>query len=201
MIPGWRDRGAGRIGKSGRWHLEDRIGKAMLLVDNRFRGVVTLVPVEEYLSTSYDPDCDYVDGELEDRNVGEKGHSKVQGDLYFYLSTHCPSLFVVIEQRIRISANRYRVPDVCTTLGEPDEEVFTKPPFLCVEILSLEDRAGRIQRKIGDYQKFGVRYIWVIDPRKREAFVYTAISMHEVEDGMLRTSDPDIAVPLSELFS
>ena len=163
-------------------------------------GVATLVPVEEYLSTSYDPDCDYVDGELEDRNVGEKGHNKVQGNLYFYLRTHCPSLFVVVEQRIRISANRYRVPDVCATLGEPDEDVFTRPPLLCVEILSPEDRAGRIQSKIADYLKFGVRYIWVIDPRKHEAFIYTATSMHAVEDGVLRTSDPDIAVPLSTLF-
>jgi Uma2 family endonuclease len=163
-------------------------------------GVATLVPVDEYLSTSYDPDCDYVDGELEDRNVGEKGHNKVQGNLYFCLRTYCPSLFVVVEQRIRISATRYRVPDVCLTFAEPDEDVFTEPAFLCVEILSPEDRAGRMQRKVADYQKFGVRYIWVVDPRKREAFIYTAASMHAVEDGMLRTSDPDIAVPLSALF-
>jgi Uma2 family endonuclease len=54
--------------------------------------------------------------------------------------------------------------------------------------------------KSSRYQKFGVRYIWVIDPRKREAFIYTATIMHAVEDGVLRTSDPDIAVPLSTLF-
>ena len=38
----------------------------------------TLVSVEQYLSSVYEPDCDYVDGELEDRNVGEKDHSKLQ---------------------------------------------------------------------------------------------------------------------------
>jgi Uma2 family endonuclease len=163
-------------------------------------GVARAVSVKEYLSTSYEPDCDYVDGELEDRNVGEKPHSKALGNVCFYLLSHYPALFVFPTQHIRISATRYRVPDVCVTLGEPDEDVFTEPPFLCVEILSPEDRAGRMQRKIADYQKFGVRYIWVIDPRKREAFIYTATSMHAVEDGVLRTSDPDIAVPLSELF-
>jgi hypothetical protein len=36
------------------------------------------VPVEEYLSTSYSPDPDYVDGELRQRNAGEYPHSKVQ---------------------------------------------------------------------------------------------------------------------------
>jgi hypothetical protein len=34
--------------------------------------------VGEYLSSAYDPDVDFVEGELEDRNVGEKGHAKLQ---------------------------------------------------------------------------------------------------------------------------
>jgi hypothetical protein len=32
----------------------------------------TLVPVEEYLSTNYDPDCEYVDGQIVERNLGGK---------------------------------------------------------------------------------------------------------------------------------
>ena len=117
------------------------------------------------------------------------------------LGIRYPSLFVVVEQRIRVSATRYRVPDICAMLAEPDEEVFTEPPFLCVEVLSPEDRANRIERKIADYLKFGVRYIWVIDPRTRDAFIHTAAGMHAVEDGILRTSDPDIAVPLVEILA
>jgi hypothetical protein len=31
----------------------------------------TLVSVEEYFATSYRPDCDYVDGVIEERNLGE----------------------------------------------------------------------------------------------------------------------------------
>ena len=37
--------------------------------------VPTMVSVDEYLHTAYHPDCDYVDGVVEDRNVGEKDHS------------------------------------------------------------------------------------------------------------------------------
>ena len=156
--------------------------------------------IEEYMSTSYEPDCDYVDGELEDRNVGRKSHAKAQGNLLLALGIHYPSLFVVVAQRIRVSATRYRVPDVCAMLAEPDEEVFTQPPFLCIEVLSPEDRASRIERKIADYLKVGVRYIWVIGPHARGAFIHSATGMHAVEDGVLRTSDPDIAVPLAEIF-
>lgn len=163
-------------------------------------GAVTLVPVEEYLSTSYEPDCDFVDGELEDRNVGEKDHSKAQGNVYLYLRTYYRALCIFVEQRVRVSATRYRIPDICVTVGEPEEQVFAGPPFLCIEILSPEDRAGRIQRKIADYLRFGVSYVWIIDPKAHEAFVHTATGMHAVEDGVLRTHDPDIAVPLTEIF-
>ena len=169
---------------------------------NRRMATAALVSVEEYLSTSYEPDRDYVDGELEDRNVGEKDHSKLQIRLSSYLHVQRKrwGISAFTEQRLCVSATRYRVPDICVTLGEPEEQVFAGPPFLCIEILSPEDRAGRIQRKIADYLKFGVRYIWVIDPRTRDAVIYTTSSTHVVEDGILRTSDPDIAVPLAEVF-
>lgn len=163
-------------------------------------GAATLVPVEEYLSTSYDPDCDYVEGELEDRNVAELGHSAAQGNLYHYLRSHFPALAIFVELRVRISSSRYRVPDICVTLVKPSERILTQPPFLCIEIVSPEDRVGRIQSKIADYLKFGVRYMWLIDPQERDAFIYTATGMHAVEDGVLRTSEPDIAVPLSEVW-
>ncbi len=38
----------------------------------------SLIPVSEYLSTIYDPDCDYVDGEIQERNLGEQDHSDLQ---------------------------------------------------------------------------------------------------------------------------
>jgi hypothetical protein len=37
-----------------------------------------MVSVEEYFSTSYDPDVEYVDGELVERNVGETDHGRLQ---------------------------------------------------------------------------------------------------------------------------
>jgi Uma2 family endonuclease len=68
-----------------------------------------------------------------------------------------------------------------------------------MEILSPSDRMGEMQDRIDDYLDFGVRYVWLIDPRKRRAFLYTSEGVHEVKDGILRTSDPDIRVSLAEL--
>jgi hypothetical protein len=41
----------------------------------------------------------------------------------------------------------------------------------------------------------GVRYVWVLDPLTKRAFCYTPGEMHEVLDGVLRTNNPDVAVP------
>ena len=107
----------------------------------------TLISVEEYLSSGYDPDMDYVDGELEDRNVGEKDHAKLQLRMARLLD-NLGGWFVTIETRIKVSSTRFRVPDVCVYEQEPDEQVFKVPPLLIVEVLSPEDRMSRMQRKI-----------------------------------------------------
>jgi Uma2 family endonuclease len=164
--------------------------------------VTELITVEEYLSTDYSPDCDFVDGVLEDRHVGEKDHSLLQAALiaWFFAKRKELGIDVFPEQRVQVSASRYRLPDVCVTLGEPDEQIFTTPPFLCIEILSPEDQMGRVLAKISDYLNFGVPYVWLIDPRKRTATVYTANEVLPVSDGILRTQSPDIALPLADLF-
>lgn len=36
------------------------------------------VSIEEYLNTAYHPDCDYVDGRLEERNLGQRTHARLQ---------------------------------------------------------------------------------------------------------------------------
>jgi len=166
-------------------------------------GTATLVPVSEYLSTDYSPDCEYLDGEVEERNVGAKDHGNVQKRLLLYLGTRERQLgiFVIQEQRLQLTPTRFRVPDICVVLGpEPEEQIFTRPPFLCIEILSPEDRMSRMQDKIGDYLGFGVRYVWLVDPQTRRAYVYTSDGMTEVKDGVLRTREPEIAVPLAEVF-
>lgn len=43
----------------------------------------TLIPVSEYLSTTYRPDRDFLEGELKERSTGEQPHANVQGLLCF----------------------------------------------------------------------------------------------------------------------
>jgi len=164
----------------------------------------TQISVTEYLSTSHRPDCDYIDGEVLERNVGEYDHSRLQTVLsaYFFVREKQWGITVVSEQRVQVSPARFRVPDLCVVVGgKPAEQIFTKPPMLCIEILSPEDTMSRTLDRVNDFLTFGVSHVWVLDPRTKRAYGYTASGMREVKDGVLRTDDPQIIVPLTEIFS
>ena len=163
----------------------------------------TLISVEEYLATSYRPDCDYVDGRLEERNVGEWDHSKIQAAIigYFFVRRKAWGISVAPEQRVQVNSTRFRVPDVCVVLGEPKEQIFRTPPFLCVEILSPEDRMNRVQERIDDYLAMGVKYVWVIDPSNRHVYAATPeAGLQEFRGAVLRTANPALELPLDEVF-
>ncbi len=163
----------------------------------------TLVSVEEYLNTSYSPDCEYVEGKILERNLGEFDHSRLQTLLTGYLLNREKEwgILAVTEQRVQVKRDRFRVPDICVLAGGlPSEQIFTRPPFLCIEILSKEDRMTDVLVKVDEYLAFGVRYVWILDPRTRRAQIYDPGGVHEVKDGMLWTLEPEILVPLDRLF-
>jgi Uma2 family endonuclease len=86
-------------------------------------------------------------------------------------------------------------------LADPVERVPTHPPFICIEILSPEDRMSRVQLRINDYLAMGVPYVWVLDPETKQAFAATAAEgLKEVKNGILRTENPAIELPLAESF-
>jgi Uma2 family endonuclease len=162
-----------------------------------------MVSVQEYLATSYEADREYIDGEILERHWGEQPHSSAHGAVGFLLFQReaQAGVHVLMSQRVRVSATRFRVPDVCAVLAsDPVEPIVQHPPFLCVEVLSAVDTVTRLNEKLADYFQMGVRYVWVLDPLTRRACCYTPGEMHEVLDGMLHTKNPEIEAPLAEIF-
>jgi len=166
-------------------------------------GTTLLVSEEEYLRSSYSPDCDFEAGQVVERHVGEREHSILQRELVFFFRglSAATGLQVFPEQRIKVGEAQYRVPDVCVyRKPAPRDKVFTRPPLLVIEILSGEDRMSRVRRKIDEYLRFGVTYVWVIDPEARRADVYTADRIYEARERVLRIDDPMVEVPLDPIF-
>jgi len=160
-----------------------------------------LVSVEEYLRTSYRPDCDYVDGQVVERNLGEYEHSSTQREILFFLAGRFPQLRkrLLPEQRVQVKRTRYRIPDVCILAeGAPREKIITTPPALCIEILSPEDTVTRTLERIKEYLSMGVPTCWIIDPVRREGWVATPGRLEEATDGVLRAGV--IEMPLADVL-
>ena len=161
------------------------------------------ISVTEYLNTSYRPDCDYVNGEVLERNVGEYEHSRPQALVGALLSNQEKQrrIIVLIAQRIQVGPNRFRVADVCALRADaPYEPVILTPPLICIEIVARNDSFMLLLQRLDDYVGMGVEHIWVVDPHTRRGYRYTGEGLIEATDGVLRTSSPDLAVPLNALF-
>lgn len=143
------------------------------------------VPVEEYLRLSFDgPDREYLDGEIVERSVGDRSHSSVQIRLIQLLEKYEmeAGLFAQSEIRMRVARARYRVADLAVFEGgEAEEEVPTSPPFITIEIVSRDDRHTEIIEKLDEYYRWGVRHVWLIDPRLRRLYTYGPSGLGEVE--------------------
>jgi Uma2 family endonuclease len=129
--------------------------------------VIAPVPIEVYLRTSYEPDAEYVDGEIEVRPMGEYDHAAWQAAIqrWFFLHEEEWKVDPVPELRVQVSATRCRVPDVAVLdVNRAVEQVVTLPPLAIFEILSPEDSVTRLRKKLDDYAGMGIEQIWVIDP-------------------------------------
>lgn len=163
--------------------------------------IATPVSVEEYLSAVYEPDCEYIDGKVLERNVGELDHAGLQGLLMTWLASRRKQLGIHVfpEVRTQVAPRRFCVPDIAVTASRPAGRILREPPFLCIEILSPEDRASRIEDRIDDYLRFGVAHVWLLDPRNKRAWSYTREGKREAAN-ILTTDTPRIELPVHELF-
>jgi Uma2 family endonuclease len=154
---------------------------------------LTAVPVSEYLRTAYDPDMEYVGGQLVERHVGEYFQSLLQILLGSTLNAGARERHyrVFSEQRVRVSDEpRYRIPDLCVkALPHKITPVLTAPD-LVIEILSPDDKASDTLVKIADYVQAGIPYIWIVDPYKRTL-------LEVARDGVLRPAGPRLSTPLT----
>lgn len=84
--------------------------------------------------------------------MGEYEHANLQARLTIWFGNHERDwdIRVLVEQRIRVSPGRYRIPDVCVIdRSQPIEPVFTRPPLICIEILSEAQRGTCPRRRTG----------------------------------------------------
>jgi len=158
------------------------------------------IPLIEYLDRSYRPDCEYVDGEIRERNVGTWEHARLQWLLALWFGRHEKEWGIVgsTEQRVRVSANRVRVPDLVVLAAGAQPDVLTEPPLLVIEILSPDDSYSDTQERAQDYRAMGVETVWIIDPKTRTGRMCSGAVW--VEAGRLEVKGTALFVELAEIF-
>ena len=89
------------------------------------------VSVEGYLHTPYQPDCDYEDGLVTQRNLGELPHSWLQTLLSAYILRRRKGWNVtpLVEQRVQIGPRKFSIPDTCVLRGpKPEQRISARHP-------------------------------------------------------------------------
>ncbi len=162
--------------------------------------------LEEYLNTSYRPDCDFVDDHIEERNLGTPKHSLLQMELGFWFRSHRSEWKVRVmgDVRTRTRQTRVRLPDVAVVRAESmdlEEKAISSPPLIAIEILSPEDRMSRVLPRMEEFLAMGVAHVWLLDPVKRIAYTLTAAGLNQVNVSRLTLPDSPIYLDLPELFS
>ena len=163
-----------------------------------------LVSVEEYLNTTYRPDCDYIDGEVLERNMGEVPHGTLQGFFIYFFRLHQDEWNIVTlpETRLQVRPENFRIPDVMVlSIPFTDTRIVRTPPLLCIEILSSRDTMRETQKRCDDYARMGVRASWVIDPWRQLAYAAgIAGKLHPVEDRLI-VEGTAMSITVAEIFA
>lgn len=164
----------------------------------------TTIPIREYLRKAYRPDCDFLEGELRGRHLGERPHALLHAYLVRRLSkfeTVC-AVHVLASPRLQVRNNRIRVPDACVVpRSYGRSKVIGRPPLLCIEVFSSNETLAEMAERISDYVGMGVRNIWAVDPWKKATYVYADDKLTSPVDGMLRVPGTPMKVALASLFA
>ena len=167
----------------------------------------TLVSLGEYLTTTYNPDLEYADGVLIQRNVGTQLHSALQFAVAAYFGPLSKDYGIkgFTECRLRMPGVRYYLPDVMLVERPCARgKVVTDVPAVVIEIKSPDDRFDEILEKCLDYEFLGVPNIVVLDPDFRRQYVFSAQALKLVPPLIplhLPKANRDLMLPMDEMFA
>lgn len=158
--------------------------------------------VHQYIESGQKPSCEYVNGLLVPKGMGNRKHSRLQRRLLELLQVF--SEFEAFpELHTRLRENEFRIPDIAVERKPVPEEIYpTRAVHLCIEILSPDQTLGQTLEKCEHYHAWGTPYCWVIDPERQIAWQYDRKGEPEARrlaDELL-TAD-EIQVTVGEIFA
>jgi Uma2 family endonuclease len=188
-------------------------GKVMAAVAEAPR---TQLTAEEALEWAGDGRWELVRGEVQEMPPAGWEHGVRSASLGHYLWTHARQhdLGQVLTNDpgflIARNPDTIRAPDIAFIPKSKVPETLPKGwitvvPDLVVEVISPNDRWSKVQDKIADWLRFGVRLVWVVDPELRTISVYRPDQPLRVltEQDTLEGEEivPGFSLPVREVFA
>jgi Uma2 family endonuclease len=163
----------------------------------------TQIGVEEYLGLVFDdrPEPDYVDGEVVERSLPTPIHSRIQALLILLFAPLMRPFGLLLqpELRMHVAPRRFRVIDLAVYRDcRPEGRYAEMPPFVAIEIVSPDDRRGRLKERLEDYRRWGVPHVWLVDPQRKRLYEYTEAGL--LEFPALRLPEFDFEISAQTLF-
>ena len=128
------------------------------------------IPVELYLRTSsYEPDAEFVAGEIRKRPMGTLNHADWQQAIQRWFANHGREWEIRAYPELRVNTlpQHYRVPDVVILdTARPIEQIVSYPPLAVFEIVSPCDPWSEVTEKAREYTTMGIPQVWIVDPDK-----------------------------------
>jgi Uma2 family endonuclease len=143
----------------------------------------TRTTLDEFLALpETKPYLELMDGEVIEKAMPNRKHGTLVAFLVRILGNY---LEQTREARVKTEVRHLEdeeewvfLPDVSVTLrtrigpaSETSDPVEVLPD-LAIEVLSPEDRPGRLQRRIAHYMRSGVQVLWVVDPDSETVTVW-----------------------------
>ena len=141
-----------------------------------------MTEVEYWRTTHEAPVPEFRDGELLERGTPTFRHGMMQGAMaaVFMPYSKSHSLFPSISVSHVLRPGLIRIPDVSVYQGRPTMPYPDYPPYVLIEILSLDDRMTAVVGKLREYRDFGVAHAWVVDPELQALYVFDSDGLHQV---------------------
>ena len=128
--------------------------------------------------------CELVKGEIVPMSPGGIRHSRVTGNAYRLLDSHCRprNLGRVLTGEAGVIVARrpdtVRGADVAfisyarLPKDAAEDGFLQQPPELVIEVLAKDTSWAKIEEKVADYHTLGVDWVWVLDPQTLTLRVY-----------------------------
>jgi Uma2 family endonuclease len=177
----------------------------------------TLITADQFFQMSFpDVRTELIEGEVVQMSPPGFDHGDICAGLIEHLRRYAKTRDagrVVSETGflLRREPDMVRGPDVAFISAEKlqkhgrTRKFWPGPPDLAVEVLSPDDRASEVLRKVVDYLEAGTRLVWVVDPDAQSVTVYRSLQSIRVfrADEELSGEDvlPGFSLKVSEIFS